>query len=198
VRAPCGRSWLYAARHWSIRQRAAWTEAHSHRSRHPSRNTALRLSLCPFCQGLPGARKCVWTPALLSQLGTGFATNSAPLSRFTHPGVPRGAPRCGRTRTTAPAVIEPAHESATHARGCSARPVRPCSRRPSVVSSWTLSSLHTWWGRSARIGAVVLTPTGRRWRPFRTTCTPSRLRMWCPVSRLPCHGSAFRRVYTWR
>jgi hypothetical protein len=50
------------------------------RLRHSSRNLPLKLSVAPFCQGLPGSINAVSIPMLVIQISSARETNSGPLS----------------------------------------------------------------------------------------------------------------------
>src|SRR3954454_785562 len=50
------------------------------RLRHSSRNLPLKLSVTPFCQGLPGSIKAVPMPCSTIHDNSAFDTNSGPLS----------------------------------------------------------------------------------------------------------------------
>lgn len=138
-RAPWGRSLLYSSHQFVIMRRASWTEVHSQRLRQPSRKTPFKLSLCPFCHGLPGAMKWVSTRCPRSQVVTRWAINAGPLSLLTYPGAPRCTHNRCHTWTTATAVLERAQWMVKPSRVYASRTVRHFSRRPSVVSSWTKS-----------------------------------------------------------
>jgi hypothetical protein len=56
--------------------------------KHSSRNFPLKLSLSPFCHGLPGSIKAVSMFASASQLRMAWLTNSGPLSERRNAGAP--------------------------------------------------------------------------------------------------------------
>src|SRR5438552_8301172 len=60
------------------------------RLRHSSRNLPLKLSVTPFCQGLPGSINAVPMPCVTIQDNSALDTNSGPLSLRRNAGAPRG------------------------------------------------------------------------------------------------------------
>jgi hypothetical protein len=76
----CGRTSLKWRRQASI-MTLAWARERNHSMlKHSSRNLPLKLSLTPFCQGLPGSIRAVSMPWSTIHLSSARATNSGPLS----------------------------------------------------------------------------------------------------------------------
>ena len=59
---------------------ASARERNHSRLRHSSRNLPLKLSVTPFCQGLPGSINAVPMPCATIQDNRALETNSGPLS----------------------------------------------------------------------------------------------------------------------
>ena len=68
--------------------------------KHSSRNLPLKLSLSPFCHGLPGSIKAVSIFASASQPRIAWLTNSGPLSERRNVGAPRSLIRRVSTSMT--------------------------------------------------------------------------------------------------
>src|SRR5258706_6950082 len=68
--------------------------------RHSSRNLPLRLSVTPFCQGLPGSINAVPMPCATIHDNSALDTNSGPLSLRRNVGAPRVLTRRESTSMT--------------------------------------------------------------------------------------------------
>jgi hypothetical protein len=84
----CGRNSLKCRRHASMITFAPARERNHSRLRHSSRNLPLKLSVTPFCQGLPGLINAVPIPCATIQDNSVLDTNSGPLSLRRNAGTP--------------------------------------------------------------------------------------------------------------
>jgi hypothetical protein len=84
----CGRNSLKCRRHASMITFAPARERNHSRLRHSSRNLPLKLSVTPFCQGLPGLINAVPIPCATIQDNSALDTNSGPLSLRRNAGTP--------------------------------------------------------------------------------------------------------------
>ncbi len=73
---------------------ASARERNHSRSRHSSRNLALKLSVAPFCQGLPGSINGVPMPCAATHDSSALDTNSGPLLCMPRSGVGANYLRC--------------------------------------------------------------------------------------------------------
>src|SRR5256885_16629533 len=76
---------------------ASARERNHSRLRHSSRNLPLKLSVTPFCQGLPSSINAVLIPCATIKDKIAFDTNSGPLSLRRKAGAPRSLTRRART-----------------------------------------------------------------------------------------------------
>src|SRR5580704_17393039 len=72
---------------------ASVRERNHSRLGHSSRNLPLKLSVTPFCQGLPGSINAVPMPCATIQDNRALDTNSGPLSLRRNVGAPRALTR---------------------------------------------------------------------------------------------------------
>src|SRR5262245_49759975 len=86
---------------------ASARERNHSRLRHSSRNLPLKLSVTPFCQGLPGPINAVPMPCATIQDNSALDTNSGLLSLRRNVGAPRApTSRDSTSMTRAGAMIE--------------------------------------------------------------------------------------------
>src|SRR4029453_17151602 len=71
---------------------ASARERNHSRLRHSSRNLPLKLSVTPFCQGLPGSINAIPMPCATIHDSRALDTNSGPLSLRRNLGAPRATP----------------------------------------------------------------------------------------------------------
>ena len=149
---------LYFQRQSPITTRASVRVHSCSRLRHSSRKRAWKLSMYPFCQGLPGSIYRDLIPSRDNHSRRFFSINSDPLSHRICSGAPYYSIRRAITRWTFSALILRSTWIHRDSRVYSSRTVSMRSLPPRIVVSWTKSQVQTWLGCVALVGRPVEMP----------------------------------------
>src|SRR4029077_10118064 len=128
----------------SISTFASVRDRNHSRLRHSSRNLPLKLSVAPFCQGLPGSINAVAMPWSTIHFSKARETNSGPLSERKYSGAPRSDTSRDNTSITRPERMRPSTSIARPSFVHSSVTVRHLSCWPLSHQSNTKSYDHTW------------------------------------------------------